>query len=50
VLPTDNSCRERAEAPDGGGEDTECNCTRDYCYDEVSPTDGITRRFCQKQQ
>jgi hypothetical protein len=31
-------------APDGGGGDEECNCARDYCYDDPAGS-----RICQKQ-
>jgi hypothetical protein len=36
-------CREPGAA-DGGGDDGECSCSRDYCYD-----DPAGYRVCQKQ-
>jgi hypothetical protein len=44
VTPQDQSCRE-AGAPDGGGDDAECNCTRDHC---TTTEAGI--RVCEKLQ
>lgn len=41
--PGAEACKE-PPAADGGGGDEECNCARDYCYDD--PT-GF--RVCQKQ-
>ena len=43
IAPETDSCRE-PPPPDGGGSDEECDCTRDYCYD-----DGTGVRVCEKQ-
>ena len=47
VAPEAQSCRE-AGAPDGGGDDSECDCTRDSCYDQLDPATGHSHRMCQK--
>jgi hypothetical protein len=44
VAPQQESCREHTETPDGGGDDSECNCMRDHCY----YTD-TGRHICEKQ-
>jgi hypothetical protein len=44
LQPQQESCRE-AGAPDGGGDDSECNCTHDYCYTTAAGT-----RVCEKSQ
>ena len=49
VAPYDQSCRE-AGVPDGGGDDGECNCARDPCYDHYDAAGGYTTRICQKLQ
>jgi len=41
------SCRE-AGAPDGGGDDSECSCARDVCYDHLDPSTGRSHRVCEK--
>jgi hypothetical protein len=41
--PGAETCREPGAA-DGGGDDSECSCARDYCYD-----DPAGYRICQKQ-
>jgi hypothetical protein len=41
------SCRE-AGAPDGGGDDSECSCARDVCYDHLDPSTGKSHRVCEK--
>jgi hypothetical protein len=40
------SCRE-AGAPDGG-DDSECSCARDVCYDHLDPSTGKSHRVCEK--
>jgi hypothetical protein len=48
VAPNDQACREPG-APDGGGDDTECRCGRDPCYDHYDAAAGYTIRTCEKQ-
>jgi hypothetical protein len=48
VAPYDQSCREPG-APDGGGDDAECRCGRDPCYDRYDAAAGYTTRICEKQ-
>ena len=50
VAPQEESCRGRTEAPDGGGDDSLCDCSKDYCYSDPDPTTGLMRRLCQKLQ
>ncbi|MGZ5917315.1 MAG: hypothetical protein ACXWJ4_08335 [Methyloceanibacter sp.] len=47
VAPDAESCRE-AGAPDGGGDDSECSCARDVCYDHLDPSTGKSHRVCEK--
>jgi hypothetical protein len=47
VAPDAESCRE-AGAPDGGGDDSECSCARDGCYDHLDPSTGRSHRVCEK--
>ena len=47
VAPEAESCRE-AGAPDGGGDDSECSCARDVCYDHLDPSTGRSHRVCEK--
>jgi hypothetical protein len=49
VAPNDQSCREPG-APDGGGDDAECRCGRDPCYDDYDAAGGYTTRTCEKLQ
>jgi hypothetical protein len=49
VAPDDQSCRE-AGAPDGGGDDSECRCGRDPCYEHYDAAAGYTTRTCEKLQ
>jgi hypothetical protein len=44
VAPQSEACREPG-TPDGGGEDTECNCARDPCRTTEAGT-----RVCEKLQ
>ena len=44
LAPQDQSCREPGVG-DGGGDDGECNCARDYCYTSRA---GI--RVCERLQ
>ena len=47
LAPDAESCRE-AGAPDGGGDDSECSCARDVCYDHLDPSTGQSHRVCEK--
>jgi hypothetical protein len=47
LAPDAESCRE-AGAPDGGGDDSECSCARDVCYDHLDPSTGRSHRVCEK--
>jgi hypothetical protein len=47
LAPDAESCRE-AGAPDGGGDDSECSCARDVCYDHLDPSTGKSHRVCEK--
>jgi len=47
LRPQEQWCRVEARA-DGGG-DGDCNCGRDYCYDERRPDGSFARRVCQKK-
>jgi|JRHI01.1.fsa_nt_gi hypothetical protein len=47
VAPDAESCRE-AGSPDGGGDDSECSCARDVCYDHLDPSTGRAHRVCEK--
>jgi hypothetical protein len=47
VAPDAESCRETG-APDGGGDDSECSCARDVCYDHLDPSTGLSHRVCEK--
>ena len=49
VGPYDQSCRE-AGAPDGGGDDAECRCGPDTCYEHYDAAGGYTTRTCEKLQ
>ncbi len=50
VAPQAETCRE-ARAPDaGGGDDSECSCARDVCYDQLDPATGLSHRVCEKAQ
>jgi hypothetical protein len=49
VAPEAQSCRE-AGAPDGGGDDSECSCAHDICYDHMDPSTGKSHRVCEKLQ
>jgi len=44
VAPQDQTCRDPG-AGDGGGDDAECNCARDYCH-----TTEAGSRVCEKLQ
>jgi hypothetical protein len=48
VMPQDQSCREPPEVHDGGGDDSECNCSTDPCYNIMDQTTGLSRRICEK--
>jgi hypothetical protein len=37
-------------APDGGGDDSECCCAKDLCYDQLDPATGKSHRVCEKAQ
>jgi hypothetical protein len=50
VAPQEQSCREKAEAPDGGDDDSECSCAHDLCLDQTDPAGGPPRRICEKLQ
>jgi hypothetical protein len=44
VAPQEQACRDPGAAPDGGGgDDSECSCSRDYCYYTESGT-----QICEK--
>jgi hypothetical protein len=47
VAPDAESCRE-AGSPDGEGDDSECSCARDVCYDHLDPSTGRSQRVCEK--
>ncbi len=49
LTPEAESCKEPG-TPDGGGDDAECTCARDYCYDRVDPATGASARVCEKLQ
>jgi len=49
VAPEAESCREPG-APDGGGDDSECSCAKDLCYDQLDPATGKSHRVCEKAQ
>ncbi len=49
LAPQDEACREPG-APDGGGDDAECSCARDYCHDRTDPATGASTRVCEKLQ
>jgi len=49
VAPEAESCREPG-APDGGGDDSECSCAQDLCYDQLDPATGKSHRVCEKAQ
>jgi hypothetical protein len=44
LAPQAEACREPG-APDGGGDDAECSCARDYCHTTETGT-----RVCEKLQ
>ncbi len=49
VAPEAEACREPG-APDGGGDDSECSCAKDLCYDQLDPATGKSHRVCEKAQ
>jgi hypothetical protein len=50
VAPEAETCKDPGASDGGGGDDSECSCTRDLCYDQLDPATGHSHRVCEKAQ
>ncbi len=50
VAPEAETCKDPGASDGGGGDDSECNCARDLCYDQLDPATGHSHRVCEKAQ
>jgi hypothetical protein len=50
VAPEAEACKDPGASDGGGGDDSECSCARDLCYDQLDPATGHSHRVCEKAQ
>jgi hypothetical protein len=50
VAPEAAGCKDPAAAEGGDGGDSQCDCAKDLCYDQLDPGTGKSHRVCEKAQ
>jgi hypothetical protein len=50
VAPEAAGCKDPAAADGGDGGDSQCDCAKDLCYDQLNPETGKSHRVCEKAQ
>ena len=50
VAPEAAGCKDPAVADGGDGGDSQCDCAKDLCYDQLDPGTGKSHRVCEKAQ
>jgi hypothetical protein len=50
VAPEASGCKDPAAADGGDSGDSQCDCAKDLCYDQLDPATGKQHRVCEKAQ